>query len=86
VVEDERKVVTALPDTLSGQRDRALTLLGFAAALRRSELVALNVEDVDFVDGGMHLTIRRSKTDQEGCWTTGRCCCRLYNQPALCGP
>jgi integrase len=84
VVEDVRKVVTALPDTLSGQRDCALILPGFAAALRRSELVALNVEDVDFVDGRLHFTIRRSKTDQEGCWTTGRCCCRLYNRHLPC--
>jgi integrase len=66
VVEDVRKVIAALPDTLVGKRDAAVILLGFAAALRRSELVALNVEDVDFVDGGLHFTIRRSKVDQEG--------------------
>jgi hypothetical protein len=30
-------------------------------------MVALNVEDVDFIDEGLHLTIRRSKSDQEGC-------------------
>jgi site-specific recombinase XerD len=54
-----------VPDTLSGLRDRAVLLLGFAAALRRSELVALEVEDVHYVPEGLVLTIRGSKTDQE---------------------
>jgi hypothetical protein len=41
-------------------------LLGFAAALRRSELVALNVEDLEFDTArGLKLTIRKSKTDQQ---------------------
>jgi integrase len=47
-------------------RDRALLLVGFAAALRRSELVALDVADVAFVPEGLILTLRRSKTDAEG--------------------
>ena len=52
--------------TLAGLRDRALLLLGFAAALRRSELVALDVEDLDFdLARGLTVTIRKSKTDQE---------------------
>jgi len=51
--------------TLAGLRDRAL-LLGFAAALRRSELVALDVEDLEFDTArGLKLTIRKSKTDQQ---------------------
>jgi integrase len=41
-------------------------LLGFAGAFRHSELVALNVEDFEFCDDGMRVTIRKSKTDQEG--------------------
>ena len=49
-----------------GLRDRALLLLGFAGAFRRSELVALDVADLQFCDGGLRVTIRRSKTDQEG--------------------
>ena len=49
-----------------GLRDKALILVGFFAALRRSELVGLNVEDVEFVPEGAILTIRKSKTDQEG--------------------
>jgi site-specific recombinase XerD len=52
--------------TLAGLRDRALILLGFSAALRRSELVALDVQDLRFDLGrGLTVTIRRSKTDQE---------------------
>jgi site-specific recombinase XerD len=49
-----------------GKRDRALLLLGFAAALRRSELVALDVTDLAFdVDRGLLVKVRASKTDQE---------------------
>ena len=48
-------------------RNRAMLLIGFAAALRRSELVALDVADISAVDGkGLAITIRRSKTDQQG--------------------
>ncbi len=50
-----------------GRRDRALLLLGFAAALRRSELVALDVADVERQPEGILIHIRRSKTDQDGC-------------------
>lgn len=46
-------------------RDRAMLLLGFATAMRRSELAALDVEDVEFTTKGALVTIRRSKTDQE---------------------
>jgi len=52
--------------TLTGKRDRALLALGFAGAFRRSELVALEVADLVEVGDGPRVTIRRSKTDQEG--------------------
>lgn len=61
-----KRMLEQLPNSLIGIRDRALLLIGFAAALRRSELVALQVEDVEFVPEGLVLTIRQSKTDQEG--------------------
>jgi len=49
-----------------GIRDRALILVGFAGAFRRSELVALDYDDVAFVKEGLTLMLRRSKTDQVG--------------------
>jgi integrase len=52
--------------TLAGLRDHAVLVLGFACALRRSEIAALQLSDVGFRDKGVVLTIRRSKTDQEG--------------------
>lgn len=54
------------PDSIAGLRDRAILLLAFAAALRRSELVDLNVNDVEWHAAGLVLEIRSSKTDQEG--------------------
>jgi len=47
-------------------RDRAILALGLASALRRSELVALDLADIALVKEGVRLTIRHSKTDQEG--------------------
>jgi len=52
-------------DGLKGLRDRALLLLGFAGAFRRSELVA-DCGDIEEADIGIRVTIRRSKTDQDG--------------------
>lgn len=60
------------PETLIGYRDAAILALGFAAALRRSEICALHVSDVNMVGSQqdapkrMILTVRRSKTDQTG--------------------
>lgn len=51
---------------LTDLRDRALLLLGFAGAFRRSELVALDVADLEAVPEGLRVTIHRAKTDQEG--------------------
>jgi site-specific recombinase XerD len=59
-------MMEAIPDSLTGKRDRALLLLGFAGAFRRSELVALTVADLVEVEGGIRVIIRQSKTDQEG--------------------
>lgn len=49
-----------------GVRDKAILLMGWCSALRRSELVALNIGDLEFSEKGVIVTIRRSKTDQEG--------------------
>jgi site-specific recombinase XerD len=61
-----KQMLALCPDTLAGKRDRALLALGFAGAFRRSELVALQVEDLVETPDGMRVTIRHSKTDQEG--------------------
>ena len=53
-------------DTVRGLRDRALLLLGFSGAFRRSELVGLHVEDLAFLPDGLRVLIRHSKGDQEG--------------------
>jgi integrase len=61
-----RAMVEHLPATTLGARDRALILLGFAGAMRRSELVGLDVTDVAMTDDGLVVVIRKSKTDQTG--------------------
>lgn len=63
---DLLRMLARLPDDRQGRRDRALLLVGFAGAFRRSELVALDVDDLDFRTDGLVVNLRRSKTDQEG--------------------
>lgn len=66
VVDELRRMVEALDgSTLIGQRDRALLVVGFAGAFRRSELVALTRNHVEFTKDGLVVTIVHSKTDQE---------------------
>jgi integrase len=66
LTDDLRQILTEIPDTLLGKRDRALLLLGFCGAFRRSELVALNREDLEDNRDGLIVQIRKSKTDQQG--------------------
>jgi len=66
-VDELRAMLEALPCAgLGAVRDRALLLVGFAGAFRRSELVALDVADLAFRSEGLVVSVRRSKTDQEG--------------------
>lgn len=58
--------MTEIMHGIKGGRDRALILVGFAAALRRSELAMLDCADIQFVREGLVIHLRRSKTDQEG--------------------
>jgi site-specific recombinase XerD len=60
------RMLKGVAETPSGLRDKALLLLGFSAALRRSELAALDVPDVERHTSGLIVHIRRAKTDQEG--------------------
>jgi site-specific recombinase XerD len=66
VVADLKRMLGKVPNTRVGLRDRALLLLGFAGGFRRSELVALDVEDLEFSGAGLVVVMRKSKTDQEG--------------------
>jgi integrase len=61
-----RALLATCDNSRRGRRDRALLLFGFAGALRRSELVGLQVEDVVEIAGGLRIRIRRGKTDQAG--------------------
>jgi integrase len=64
---DIRQILTSIDRTTPvGIRDTAIILLGFASAMRRSELTALTLLDVEEKPDGLLVTIRRSKTDQEG--------------------
>lgn len=66
VAEALRQVLGTLDDSARGRRDRCMLLVGWTGALRRSELVAINHEDLALVTEGLVLTIRRSKTDRYG--------------------
>ena len=63
---DLRKILEGLDrNSVSGCRNAALLLMGFGGALRRSEVVGLNVEDITISGRGMKILIRKSKTDSE---------------------
>ena len=66
LTEEIRTMAEAAGGGTIGARDRALILLGFAGAFRRSELVGLNVEGCTIGRDGLTITLRRSKIDQEG--------------------
>jgi site-specific recombinase XerD len=66
LVDELKRMVARLPEGVLGTRDRALLLMGFSGAFRRSELVGLDRDAVEVVADGLVVTIRRSKTDQEG--------------------
>ncbi len=66
LTEDIVAMVRTLPDTLLGKRDRALLLLGFSGAFRRSELVKMDLKDIVQRREGLAITLPFSKTDQIG--------------------
>ncbi|MCH8978019.1 MAG: tyrosine-type recombinase/integrase [Armatimonadetes bacterium] len=65
-VDTVRAALSRLDDSIRSKRNRAILLLGYAGAFRRSELVSLDVADLGEIDGGISVTLRRSKGDQEG--------------------
>ena len=66
-VDEIRTIVSGIDRTIPiGIRDAAIILLGYASAMRRAEIVALTLVDVEHKPAGLLLNIRRSKMDQEG--------------------
>jgi len=61
-----RTICANPPQGVKAIRDRAILLVGFWGAFRRSELVALNAQDVTFTSDGLEIYIAKSKTDQTG--------------------
>ncbi len=80
-----RAIVTLCKEdenTVKGVRDRALILIGFSSAMRRSNLSKIKIEDIDFVIQGLEINIPFSKTDQQG---QGHVCRLAHGQvPATC--
>ena len=58
---DEQKI-----EKIKKLRNRTLILIGFGGGFRRTELISVDYEDLDFVEEGLKITLRRSKTDQFG--------------------
>jgi site-specific recombinase XerD len=70
LINDLKKIINVI-DQLNNKeikklRDRTIILIGFSGGFRRNEIVSLNHDDLDFVDEGVKIIIRRSKTDQFG--------------------
>ena len=65
VIEPLRQALAAVPETLPGRRDRALLLVGFAAALRPSELAALEMSGLSRHEDGIELFLPWRKNDQD---------------------
>jgi len=69
LINDLKSIVNVIDKDKNEKRrakNRALILVGFAGGFRRSELVAILFEDIDFVPEGVKIFIKRSKTDQSG--------------------
>ena len=64
--DDVRRIVAARREDLLGLRDAALVLVGFAGGFRRAELAGIDTCDLKFSADGVVVTVRKSKTDQEG--------------------
>ena len=69
LIDELKQIVNAINKDKKEKRrlkNRALILIGFAGGFRRSELVSIHFEDIDFVTEGVKIFIKRSKTDQSG--------------------
>ncbi|MDC1251098.1 tyrosine-type recombinase/integrase, partial [Pelagibacteraceae bacterium] len=70
LINNLKKIINAIDkqnkEEIKKFRDRSIILIGFSGGFRRNEIVSLNCEDLDFVQEGLKIDIRRSKTDQFG--------------------
>ena len=70
LINDLKKIINVINEDKSSEikiaRDRSIILLGFGGGFRRNELVSLDFEDLDFVNEGLKVNIKKSKTDQFG--------------------
>ncbi len=81
MIGDLARIVSRMVCSAEHLRDRALLLVGFFGAFRRSELIALDVDDIEFIESGLTITIRKSKTDQT---ELGRAVHLPYRTDTLC--
>src|SRR6056300_1973699 len=70
LINDLKLLINAIDESkeknISKIRDKALVLIGFSGGFRRSELVDIEYEDIEFVEEGVKIFVKRSKTDQSG--------------------
>jgi integrase len=75
-----QRVIDGLPDHARGRRDKAILLVGFAGAFRRSELASLNLGDVGILGAGIRLRVVRRKTGDDEVYVD----LRRQENPAYC--
>src|SRR5210317_2468400 len=70
LINNLKKIINVIDDKIKKEikrlRDRSIILIGFSGGFRRNEIVSLDYDDLDFVDEGLKINIKRSKTDQFG--------------------
>jgi len=70
LVNDLKKIINVIDEGKSEDikklRDRSIILIGFSGGFRRNEIVSLDYDDLDFIEEGLKIQIKRSKTDQFG--------------------
>ena len=69
LINDLKQIINVIDEEkneLKKYQNKALILIGFAGGFRRSELVSIEYEDVDFVTEGVKINVTKSKTDQTG--------------------
>jgi len=70
LINNLKKIINAIDEhnteNIKKFRDRSIILMGFSGGFRRNEIVSLDYDDLDFVNEGLKISIKRSKTDQFG--------------------